>query len=260
MSGIYDIFKLQDNPSTASTSEHGADTYSHSQENIGAPEAPPGNATNRIPRQTVQVPNVPTRWALEVQKIAFLLSQEEEAERPMRIVFSSLQRKSGTTTISYLVANYLATERGHKAVLYVNFSTDSSSPARDASNSHVTVGQDKLQNLFNAEHGTLSWLSIRPGKDRSAAVTSRWFQEFMTESEKFYDIIIIDTPPFSAAPESFSLARASDGVVLILKCGETRYPAVNALVSDLAALGITTLGAVMNHRRYPIPRWLLKYV
>ena len=71
--------------------------------------------------------------------------------------------------------------------------------------------------------------------------------------------IIIDAPPFFAAPETFSLAKASDGVVLILRAGVSRHPAVNALVSDLDQLGIPVLGTVLNYRQYPIPQWLLRF-
>jgi hypothetical protein len=48
--------------------------------------------------------------------------------------------------------------------------------------------------------------------------------------------------------------------VLVLKSGESRYPALNGLVSDLDALGIKVIGTVLNFRQYPIPRWILKYI
>ncbi len=201
------------------------------------------------------LPNVPVRWAIEVQRIALLLAATAEGqERPINITFSSLRRRSGTTTISYLVAHYLATERAHKKVLYVNFSAGDGTPYDGAA---VVVGQDVPAPPAASER-ILNRMSIRPGRDRSPAVTSMWFRDLMGEAQKAYDIIIVDSPPFAAAPETYSLAKACGGVVLVLRCGEVRYSAVNALVADLEQLGIPIVGVVLNYRQYPIPKWLLK--
>ena len=202
-----------------------------------------------------QLPNVPVRWAIEVQRIALLLTATADGQdRPINITFSSLRRRSGTTTISYLVAHYLATERANKKVLYVNFSSGEGTSPDGAA---VVVGQD-VPTPPAPNEKVLNRMSIRPGRDRSPAVTSMWFRDLMDEARKAYDIIIVDSPPFAAAPETYSLAKAGGGVVLILRCGEVRYSAVNALVADLEQLGISIVGVVLNYRQYPIPKWLLK--
>lgn len=82
----------------------------------------------------------------------------------------------------------------------------------------------------------------------------------MAAAKEHCDWILIDSPPFFAAPETYAIAKASDGVVLVLRSGETRYPALNGLVADLASLGIPLVGSILNFRQFPIPRWLLKYI
>lgn len=207
------------------------------------------------------LPNLPSRWALEIQKIVFhLTASEQESDPPHSIVFSGMQKQGGTTTISYLVAHHLAAEHGNQRVLFVDFSTDSKRPPQAGTMLNLRIGDPLTPEMFAASRQLLTRVSIRPGSDNSVATTSRWFRLFMATACQINPIVIIDAPPFFAASETYSVAKVCDGVVLVLKSGDTRYPALNALVADLSQLGIEVLGTVLNFRQYPIPRWLLKYI
>jgi len=206
------------------------------------------------------LPSLPSRWVLEIQKIVFHLMESTPAniECPT-ILFSGIQRKVGTTTVSYIAAHQLAVEYGNLKVLYIDCRLDE--VGADEPDKHVTVikvGDPIDRSWFEAGTSTLRRISVRLGDGRSAAV-ARWFREFIGSARQAHRAIIIDAPPFFAAPETFSLAKASDGVVLILRAGISRHPAVNALVSDLDQLGIPVLGTVLNYRQYPIPQWLLRF-
>ncbi len=245
---IYDILRRPNDPDSRPAALPAPDGQSSRARTSSAEPSTGWRGVSGMP-----IPNVPMRWAIEVQRIALLLTtRPESGEEPWSITFSSLRRKSGTTTISYMVAHYLATERAHKNVLFVGLSDGTSSDA-----SALTVGQD-VPVPPAASDRLLNRMSVRPGRDRSPAVTSMWFRELMTEAHKVYDFVIVDSPPFATAPETYSLAKTSNGVVLVLRCGEVRYSAVNALVADVEQLGIPMLGVVLNHRQYPIPTWLLK--
>lgn len=90
-------------------------------------DAPPMDARDLQP--VAPLPNLPSRWALEIQKIVFhLTANGEESQAPQSIVFSGIQKQGGTTTISYLVAHHLAAEHGNQRVLFVDFSTDPKRP------------------------------------------------------------------------------------------------------------------------------------
>lgn len=207
------------------------------------------------------LPSLPGRWALEVQKIVFHLHPPERDKPPPRhLVFSGMQKRDGTTTICYLVAHHLATERSDQRVLHVDFSVDRKRAATPGADAYLKIGQPLSSELFSSIAQTFTRFSIRPGDEHSVATTSGWIREFMTLARAHCDWVLIDAPPFSAASETYSVAKACDGVILILKSGETRYPALNALVADLELLGITVFGTVLNFRQYPIPRWLLKYI
>lgn len=212
-------------------------------------------------KPTALLSGIPNRWSLEIQKIVFHLRPEVRDESaPHHIVFSGMQKSSGTTTLSYLVAHHLATERNDQRVLYVDFNPSITASPPAGLDQAFLIGQEVPDDCFSDIRSTLTSLSIRPGGQHSVSVTSGWLNEFMAIAKRHFNWIIFDCPPFFTTPETYSAAKECDGVVLVLRSGETRHPAIKALVSDLESLGIVIIGTVLNFRQYPLPKWLLRYV
>jgi Mrp family chromosome partitioning ATPase len=206
------------------------------------------------------LPDLPAKWILEVQKVVFHLTANSSSDGlPQAIVFSSMQRGVGNTTVSYLVAHHIAAESTDRRVLFVDFSNEKSE-SKPAAHQLIRMDEPVRAELIAPSRQTLSRVSVRQEDQQSLAMVSNWCREFLTTARGLYDVIIVDAPPFAGSPETYSMAKASDGVVLVVRAGETRYPAVNALVADLGQLGIGLLGAVINYRQYPIPQWLLKFI
>lgn len=225
------------------------------------PMAVAGKPARKPLKPVAPLTGIPARWELEVQKIVFHLhSKQGETTQPRHLVFAGAQRSAGTTTICYLVAHHLATERTDQRVLYVDFSVDRKFPAKPGADAYLQIGQPLTGEMFSSIDQAFTRFSIRPGSENSVAMNSGWLRDFMTLAREHCDWVLIDAAPFFAAPETYSVAKSCDGVVLILKSGETRYPSLNSLVADLEMLGITVVGTVLNFRQYPIPRWLLKYI
>jgi hypothetical protein len=255
MSDWFDILYRKEEPSSASARPELAAQPDPIAE---SPEAPSDEDIALKP--TEPLTGLPARWALEVQKIAFHLKPMGEAPPHRCLMFSSIQKRCGTTTICYLVAHHFASERGDQRVLHVDFSADRRRQAMPGTEAILTIGQTLSADLFANIDRTFTRVAIRPGESHTVAGASGWIRDFMAQARRHCDWIFVDAPPFFAAPETYGVAKACDGVVLVLKSGESRYPALNALVSDLDALGIKTVGTVLNFRQYPIPRWLLKYI
>ncbi len=202
---------------------------------------------------------IPRSWIKDIQRIAFFVtSQIDDEQGRLNLVFSGLNRRVGTTTISMMIAHYLAAEMSHKQVLYLQYAPSVVPSA--ASCRTIQVGQPDFHQFFQGEVPIFNWVGILPDANISPPVASRWFRGFIEAAKQQYAIIIADTPPFGDEPGSYALARIMDGVVLVLASGESRYPAVNALVDELDDLGIQIVGAVLNRRRYAIPRWLLRLI
>lgn len=212
-----------------------------------------------LPKNPLPHLELPKQWAVELQKIAFQLSPTEKDEgRPMSFVFSSLAEGTGTTTVSYFFAYVLAADAAHKNILFVDFDPEVNKPALTFARATFSVGQEDFSALLSQPNTNLDVVSVRVGPDRSIASSSTWFGDFMAMAHQTYDVIVVDAPPIADTHMAYAPARASDGVVLVLRSGESRYPAINALVNDLKGMGIATLGSVLNNRQYPIPKALLK--
>ena len=69
-----------------------------------------------------------------------------------------------------------------------------------------------------------------------------------------YELILVDGGSMRSAGFSPTLARAVDGVVLVVEAERTRAPVVEQAVELLEAARARILGAVLNKRRYHIPR------
>jgi Mrp family chromosome partitioning ATPase len=220
------------------------------------------SSSRKLLQRPAPLSGIPSRWSLEVQKVVFHLRPEVgDQSAPHHVVFSGLQRGPGVSTICFLVAHHIATEGYQQRVLYVNFNPAPSAPAMPNADATLYIGQPIDENLdYHLGGSTLTSLAIRSSGSQSVSIASGWLYEFMSHARAHYEWVFVDAPPFFATPETYSIAKACDGVVLVLKSGETRYPALKALVSDLDSLGIPIIGTVLNFRQYPLPKWLLRYV
>lgn len=61
-----------------------------------------------------------------------------------------------------------------------------------------------------------------------------------------YDLVLLDTPPVLAAAESMALATLVDGVVLVVRAGQTDRQEARQAVRQLTDVGADLLGAVLN--------------
>lgn len=228
----------------------------------GAPLRPP---PRRVSAEALEppppLPAMPSRWVLELQKAAFHLEHEAAVVSGARVVaFSAMQPRGGTSTVSYLLAHYLAAETPNTRVLFIDFSMDAKRGGIKGADHVFRVGEPVPEDFLVSNPLSFSRVSVRPGDDDSVVNRSRWFRDLLDVSRQYCDWVIVDVPPFFSSPESYSVSQLCDGTVLVLKSGATRYPALNGLVGDLEQVGIHVLGVVMNFREYPIPRWLLKYI
>jgi len=71
-----------------------------------------------------------------------------------------------------------------------------------------------------------------------------------------FDFTLLDAPPLTLDPESASLARWTDGVILVVYAGRTRWEVVEQAKVQLQLAGAKLLGVVLNRRRFAIPQWL----
>ena len=73
-----------------------------------------------------------------------------------------------------------------------------------------------------------------------------------------YEYIFLDIPAVMNYPEGLALSRLCDGVVLVVKAGNTRFEAIKNASQVLKNSGVRVLGGVLNQRKYHIPELFYK--
>ena len=80
----------------------------------------------------------------------------------------------------------------------------------------------------------------------------------LAQAKNRYRYTIIDSPPLGKMYHSMDFFRKVDGVVLVIEAERVRIPVLERAVDTLQDCGANVLGAVLNKRRFPIPKFLYK--
>ena len=70
--------------------------------------------------------------------------------------------------------------------------------------------------------------------------------KFLDFARKKYEYIIVDTPPVLPVSDSLSLARYSDGVIVVIKAGSTRIAQFQGVLLRIRGVGLEPVGCILN--------------
>ncbi|WP_425432097.1 CpsD/CapB family tyrosine-protein kinase [Halobacillus hunanensis] len=82
----------------------------------------------------------------------------------------------------------------------------------------------------------------------SELLGSKAMHKLMMEARQTYDLVILDTPPVLAVSDSQVLAREVDGVMLVVRSGQTEFQAAERAKELLEQSKANLLGVVLNDR------------
>ncbi len=111
-----------------------------------------------------------------------------------------------------------------------------------------TIKQTKIENLKIITSGTLP-------PNPSELLASHSMDRFIEEVSSSFDIVLFDSPPVIAVTDAMVLAPKLDGIVLVVKSGETGKEALsrsNVLLNNVKAnlFGIILNGVNVDHTYY----------
>jgi protein-tyrosine kinase len=75
-----------------------------------------------------------------------------------------------------------------------------------------------------------------------------------------FELVILDLPPVNGSVIGPALAKAVDGVILVVEAERTRAQSVRATHKTLEMYGANVLGVVMNKRRFHIPSFIYRHL
>jgi capsular exopolysaccharide synthesis family protein len=83
------------------------------------------------------------------------------------------------------------------------------------------------------------------GSDRMRAL--------LPELQREFDYVLIDAPSMGLGDDSVMLGRSAEGVILVLRANSSRRESARKAVRSLEHANVRVLGAVLNHRTFPVP-------
>jgi Mrp family chromosome partitioning ATPase len=170
-----------------------------------------------------------------------------------KIGVASAQHGEGATTISRSLAMCLAEQFGQRVVLV---EANQRSPclrhicglSPGAGLSDVLSGAASLEATLRVSRSAGKML-VLPASDTHAALAGPPLRDLMAELFFYADALVFDLAPLLPYPDTTLIARALDGVAVVIRAGKSTRTECTQAVEGLQAANIPVLGAVLNRER-----------
>lgn len=83
---------------------------------------------------------------------------------------------------------------------------------------------------------------------------------YLTITRDNFDYVLIDCPALNRTADASVLAPLVDGVVVVVKADSTRRDQIRRAQQAVEMADGKLLGYVLNRRRYPIPKWIYRWL
>ena len=189
----------------------------------------------------------------------------KETKRSFLICSASMGE--GNTTVTMGLAKFVATQTG-KNVLLVDAHGEgnvlgdlladySLVPLIEEPEDPYTITFDE----FETSIPNMRYLTFKNPRSLETSVVNdediRLFFNFIT---KRYDYIFVDAPPVLASNIAPFLARQVDNVIFVIAASTNPYPLLKEALYRLEDSSDRILGAVLNKREYPVPKYVYRFI
>ena len=200
-------------------------------------------------------PNVSFRFTESFQKLRRRLELRMGKEHKVVLVTSILENEGKSTVVANLALSSALAGRKtllidcdlRKPACYKIFHH----PEFSGSTTDVILGRRKLCDAVWTD--PISELDLLLERKASASASSyihdNGLAAVLEEARKQYDIIIIDTPPMSVAPDAETVAALCDGALLVVRQNSAPAIQINRAISSMKAVGAPVYGCVLNNVR-----------
>jgi len=93
----------------------------------------------------------------------------------------------------------------------------------------------------------------RTDQNPTELLSSDYFRILVAQWRQAYKYVIFDSPPVLSYVDAMSLAAIVDGVVLVIRAGQTRWEVAQRAKRKLVAAHANLLGVTLNRRKVNIP-------
>jgi Mrp family chromosome partitioning ATPase len=125
-----------------------------------------------------------------------------------------------------------------------------------AETSHSVDSGAGLQGMLSEDPATgMHYVTCRATEKVYGTASLNSIEGILKAARESYDLIVVDCAPVLAAPEAFAICQMTDGVVLAVRWGHTRYRQLRYAANMLRSVNVNLLGAVVtraNVRRHSL--------
>jgi hypothetical protein len=183
--------------------------------------------------------------------------------KPMRqIVFSGVGEDSGSAVLCARVAEALSSQTTARVCLVeTEQGIGEVEPGfggawADGGNNPEAAGAVRASSLQIRKN---LWLvPVRVWRSAEGSATLPWMRRRLGELRSEFDYAVIHAPPVGIGGEAETVARLTDGLVLVLQAHRTRRVLAQVTQQRLRDANVEVLGAVLSDRRFPIPERLYR--
>jgi len=120
--------------------------------------------------------------------------------------------------------------------------------SREPGITHLLAGKSDLKEIIRptaTEHLYVIPAGIIP-PNPSELLSQQDLSDFLDKIKKEFDYILIDSPPVLPVTDSLLLGRLADTSFIVIKLGETSFPAVEQAIKQLRSVNVNIAGAIIN--------------
>lgn len=160
----------------------------------------------------------------------------------------------GTDEISHALAETLAIS--YEKILFITVYNDGT---QSSSNKDVNTFKSTLESVKERSGPDITRADFC-AEDISCSVHSQdnELALLIENLEDHYDVILWSVPPTDQSTSSRMIAKYTQGVVLIVDSGRTRWQAARYSMEHFKYSGAHMLGVILNRKKNYIPNWLYR--
>jgi capsular exopolysaccharide synthesis family protein len=183
------------------------------------------------------------------------------------ILFCSPGRREGTSTVLIHFAQTLAVEGNRVLLVDANLRTpylhQSFHLPRENGLVEMIFSGSSFRNIdqfIKATNLENLWVITggQPYANPNSLLESGYLDDLNEHLKRQWDWILFDCPPVNAYSDSIAIACKTDGIIIVVQAGKTRWEAVQGTRERLENCGGRVLGVVLNKRRFHIPDWIYR--
>lgn len=198
-------------------------------------------------------PTTSFHFVESIRKVRRRVEQQMGKEKKV-ILVTSVQENEGKSTVAVNLALSLAQK--HDKVLLIDCDLRKPAchklleqPHRGCGTIAVIAGRHELEDGLTWEKNSGLYLLLENKRLRSATnlVGSEGMERLLRRCRENFDLVIVDLPPMTAAPDTEAVMEFADAAILVVQQNVVPAPQLNSAASALDGSQSKLLGYVLNN-------------